>query len=127
MNRLLALAASIEAATGLALMVDPPMVTQLLLGVEISGAALAVGRVAGIGLLSLGLAVWPGTNGAGDSVRSCRALLTYNLLTTLYLLFLGLRGEWVGHLLWPAVVLHAVLTVLLARAWLRARKTAVRG
>lgn len=125
MNRLVAFAAGIEAATGLALLVDPPIVTQLLLGVEISGAAVAVGRVAGVGLLSLGLACWPGTD-AGGVVRPRHALLTYNLLTTLYLLFLGLRGEWVGRLLWQAGVLHAVLTVLLARAWFEARKAAGR-
>jgi hypothetical protein len=44
-------------------------------------------------------------------------MLTYNVLATLYLLYLGIRGEWVGILLWPAVVLHAVLILLLARAW----------
>ena len=126
MNRLLSLAAAIEAVTGLALLVDPPIVTQLLLGVGISGAAIAVGRVAGVALLALGLACWPGTD-TGGAARPRRALLTYNLLTTLYLLFLGLRGEWVGRLLWPAVVLHAVLTVLLARAWFEARKTAGRS
>lgn len=119
MKRLLTLAAAIEGATGLALMVAPPIVTQLLLGVVISGAAIAIGRVAGASLLALGLAAWPGT--AGDSVRSCRALLVYNLLIALYLLYLGIRGEWVGSLLWPAAVLHAVLTVFLVRALLAAR------
>ena len=37
-------------------------------------------------------------------------MLTYNALATLYLVYLGIGGEWVGRLLWPAVVLHAVLT-----------------
>ena len=46
-------------------------------------------------------------------------MLIYSVLTTLYLLYLGIRGEWVGPLLWPAVVVHAVLTVLLAREWFR--------
>jgi hypothetical protein len=41
-------------------------------------------------------------------------MLTYGALVTLYLAYLGIRGEWVGPLLWPAVVLHAVLTLLLA-------------
>ena len=123
-NRLLAVAAGIEAATGLALMVEPLIVSQVLFGAEISGAAIAVGRVAGIGLLALGLAGWPG---AGDAARPRRALLIYNVLIALYLLLLGIRGEWVGRLLWPAVVLHAVLTVLLARAWLAARTTAAHG
>jgi len=38
-------------------------------------------------------------------------------LAILLLLFLGIRGVWLGILLWPAVVLHAFLTVLLARIW----------
>jgi hypothetical protein len=125
MNRLLALAAAIEAGTGVALIVDPPLVTQLLLGAEVSGAAIAVARVGGVGLLSLGLACWPGID-AGDVARPRRALLTFNVLVTLYLLFLGIRGEWVGLFFWPAAALHAVLTVLLARAWLEARKAAGR-
>jgi hypothetical protein len=123
MNKLLAFTAAVEAATGLALMADPGVVGQLLLGAEISGPAIAVGRVAGIGLAALGLACWPGTV---DTARPRRALLTFNVLITLYLLLLGIRGEWVGRLRWPAVVLHAVLTVLLTRASFEARKTARR-
>jgi hypothetical protein len=47
-------------------------------------------------------------------------MATYSLFVTLYLLYLGIRGDWVGPLLWPAVALHAVLTLLLARAWFSA-------
>lgn len=119
-KRLLGLAAVIEAATGLALMIHPPLVTQLLLGEAVSGAGMALGRVAGFALLSLGLACWPGPESAGANTPALRALLTYNLLTTLYLAYLGIGGLSVGSLLWPAVVLHAILTLLLARAWLAA-------
>jgi hypothetical protein len=41
------------------------------------------------------------------------ALLTYNLLVTIYLISLGIGGELVGILLWPAIALHALLTGLL--------------
>ena len=47
----------------------------------------------------------------------------YNLLITLYLLYLGIRGEWVGLLLWPAVVIHAALTWLLSLAWFKPQTT----
>jgi hypothetical protein len=46
-------------------------------------------------------------------------MLCYSLLVTLYLAYLGIRGEWVGVLLWPAVAIHAILTILLVRAWLK--------
>jgi hypothetical protein len=117
MNKLLHVAAAIEAATGLALIIDPPILSQLLLGDGVSGAGMALGRVAGFALLSLGLACWPGPESAGANAPALRALLTYNLLATLYLAYLGIAGQFVGSLLWPAVVLHAVLTLLLARAW----------
>jgi hypothetical protein len=45
------------------------------------------------------------------------AMLLYNVLVTLYLTFVALGTEFVGVLLWPAVVVHAVLTILLGSAW----------
>ncbi len=38
-------------------------------------------------------------------------------LATVYLLCLGLGGASIGILLWPAVALHGVLSLLLARQW----------
>ena len=68
-------------------------------------------------LLSLGLACCPGRATASPKAPAFRALLTYNSLATLYFLYLGIRGEWVGPLLWPAVVLHGFLSLLLVRQW----------
>jgi hypothetical protein len=74
-SRLLTLTAIIEAATGLALMAAPSLAVRLLLGSEISGASLPLGRVAGFGLLSLGLACWPGRNPTGNTAHALRALI----------------------------------------------------
>jgi hypothetical protein len=108
MSRVLVLAAVGEIATGVALLLVPSLVGQLLLGVELTGAAATVGRVAGIALIGLGVACWPGTPLLG--------MLTYSAAITLYLAFLGFTGSLNGILLWPAVVLHAILAALLARA-----------
>ncbi|MCI0362717.1 MAG: hypothetical protein L0219_02480 [Phycisphaerales bacterium] len=110
MKRLLALAALAEAATGAALVAVPSLVGQLLLAAELTGVAAVVARIFGIGLLSLGIACWPGKTPAAAAVAG---MLTYSALVTLYLSYLGVRGEWVGPLLWPAVALHAILTFLL--------------
>ncbi len=118
MNRLLTVTAIIETATGLALMAVPSVVTRLLLGGEISGAGIPLGRVAGFGLLSLGMACWP-LAPPGNKAPALRAMLTYNALATLYLLCLGISREWVGPLLWPAAALHGILSLLLARQWRR--------
>jgi len=109
MKKVLTLAAVAEAATGLALLVVPSLVGQLLLGTGLTGVSIPVARVAGIALIALGIACLPGLALVG--------MLTYSALATVYLAYIAIRGEWVGPLLWPAVVLHAVLTGLLARAW----------
>ena len=114
--KLLAIAAIAEIATGLALLAVPPLVGRLLLGTELSGVSIPIARVTGIALLALGIACWPGRT-------ALCGMLTYNALAALYLLCLGVRGNWVGPLLWPVVVLHAILTPLLARAWLQSRKS----
>jgi len=99
-----------EASTGLALLVLPGLVGRLLLGEELTGIAIPVARVAGIALVALGLACWPGTPRAG--------MLTYSAAVTLYLAYFGVTGSSTGLLLWPAVVLHLILTALLTRGLL---------
>jgi hypothetical protein len=117
-KRLLAVAAMIEALTGLALMFQPALLVQLLLGGSIAGAGVALGRVAGFGLLSLGIACWPRF---GTSFPALWAMLVYNVLTAAYLAYLWLSGGPVGRLLIPATVLHGVLALALAGAWLKHR------
>jgi hypothetical protein len=108
MSRVLVLAAVGEVATGAALLLVPSLVGQLLLGAELTGVAVTVARVAGIALIGLGVACWPGTPLIG--------MLIYSAAVTLYLAYLGIAGSVNGILLWPAVVLHAVLSALLTRA-----------
>ena len=61
MKKVLILAAVVEVATGLALLVVPSFVSRLLLGEALSGVAIPVARVTGIALIGLGIACWPGT------------------------------------------------------------------
>jgi hypothetical protein len=104
--------AAIEAATGLALIAAPDLVARVLLGAALCDSGVAVARVAGFGLLALGIACWPG---AHDSTsHATRALLVYNLLAGLYLGYLRVGGGFAGFLLWPACALHVVLGVLFA-------------
>lgn len=112
MKRLLKLTAIIEAGTGLALIAVPTVVVRLLFGSDISGAGIPLGRVAGFGLLSLGIACWPARTSAPSALW---AMLSYNILATLYLLGIGIGGASIGPLLWPAVALHGALSFLLVR------------
>ena len=106
-QKVLVFAATAEAVTGLALLVVPSLVARLLLGEELAGVAIPVARVFGIAFVAFGFACWPGTPRVG--------MLTYSAAVTLYLAWLGFAGGFAGPLLWPAVVLHAILTSLLIR------------
>ena len=70
-----------EAATGLALLVVPGR-RAVVVGKELSGIAAAVARVAGIALIGLGIACWPGLPIIG--------MLIYTAVVAIYLAYLGL-------------------------------------
>jgi hypothetical protein len=84
LKKLLTLTAIIEAATGLALIAVPAIVVRLLLGAEISGASIPLGRVAGAALLALGVACWLARDDTQS--RTARglvvAMLMYNIAAT---------------------------------------------
>ena len=92
MKKVLNFAAVAEAATGMALLIVPSLVGQLLLGEDLTGVAIPVARVAGIALIALGVACWPGPPLVG--------MLIYGALVTLYLAYLGFAGGLAGVFLW---------------------------
>jgi hypothetical protein len=105
-------AAAAEAATGLALLIVPSRVGQLLFGVEFTGTTIPVARVAGIALIGLGIACWPGPPG----------MLIYDAAVALYLAYVGFADGLIGTFLWPAVVVHVILAALLTRDVTRMRR-----
>jgi hypothetical protein len=115
MKRVLVLTAVCEAATGVALLVVPSLVGQLLFGIELTGISMIVARVTGIALIALGVACWPGPPLVG--------MLIYSAAVTLYLAYVGFASAVTGILLWPVVILHVVLTALLTRASTSGKET----
>jgi hypothetical protein len=115
--KLTAFSAGVEALTGLVLIVDPSLVARLLLGTELNDGGQAVGRVAGFALLALGLACWPQREATGRASAAIRGLLTYNVLAAIFFVYVGVRHEFMGLLLWPAAALHAALGILFARVF----------
>ncbi len=118
----IAVAAAIEAGTGLVVVSFPSLFVRSLLGVEVSEPGRIVGRLAGFALIALVLACWPHGGTEGADVWSLRALLAFSVLVALYLVYLGIGGGFAGPLLWPAVVLHSVVAIVLVRAWLAIRE-----
>jgi hypothetical protein len=114
MKLLLTLTTIIEAVAGLALLGIPSATVSLLLGSGLdTPAAVAIGRLAGVALCALGLACWLVRSG----LQSCeaRGIITavtfYNFGAVAILSFAGTQLNPVGIALWPAVVLHAAMTV----------------
>lgn len=116
---LLTATAVIELPTGVALLAAPSWVAELLLGEGLgSGAAMVVGRVAGAALLALGLSCWaeiehPKTSGLPIG------MLIYNGAVAFLLAHAARVGHMHGPVLWPAVVLHALLTLWCAARLVR--------
>ncbi len=108
MNRFLAVTAAIEAAAGLGLVALPDVAVNLLLGADISGAAIPLARVAGVALLALGLACWLSRGHAASALVS--GMLLYNCGVAAVLGIAGVSGM-TGVLLWPAIALHAAMAI----------------
>jgi hypothetical protein len=122
MRKILMLAALAEGVTGVCLLALPQTVIRLLFASDISGSAVMIIRIAGIGLIGLAVFCWAGKHTSG----AFRVMLTYSTLALLGLTFIGVRGERAGVLLWAAVVAHAIIGVLLLRARFNGQVTAAR-
>src|SRR5262245_66552014 len=86
MRKVLAFAAVAEIITGLALLIVPSLVGQLLLNEELADITIPVARVTGLALIGLGLACWPGPPTLG--------MLVYSTLVMLYLAYIGFVGDF---------------------------------
>jgi Kef-type K+ transport system membrane component KefB len=124
MKALQTVTAVIELGAGFALLCFPSITVGLLVGAPLeTPAALTVARVGGAGLLALGVACWLAR---GDTQsRAARglvvAMLLYDVAAVAVLAFAGIGFGLHGVALWPAVVLHAVMTVWCVMYLLRSR------
>jgi hypothetical protein len=113
MHRLHKITALVEVSTGLGLIAVPTGVVRILLGAEIAGAAISLARLAGVALLALGVACWLASFDVQS--RAARGVVTamviYNLGAVLVLGAAGLQSQPTGILLWPAVILHAAMSI----------------
>jgi hypothetical protein len=105
-NRLLfKTSAIVEFVTGLALLLAPLFVVGLLLGAGLGATGIAVARVLGIGLLSVGVAAWE-SRGQDSRLAPRAGLCIYNVGIAGLLATLGTTGGMHAPLLWPAAGLH---------------------
>jgi hypothetical protein len=110
---LLTVTALVETGTGVLLLIWPALVMALLFGWrQPAPETLVMGRVAGAGVLSIGVASWRATRDAnGPTLAAVLAgVLAYNAVGAVVLVFTGAVLSMVGALLWPAVAYHLALT-----------------
>ena len=104
--------AIVEVLTGLALIAAPLFVIGLLLGDGLGPTGVAVARVLGIGLLSVGVAGWE-SPGQDTRLAPRAGLCVYNVGAAIVFAILGTSGGMTGLLLWPVAVLHALIGALM--------------
>jgi hypothetical protein len=114
MRKLLIITAVIEAGAGVALVCCPSPVVALLLGSGLdTPAAAAVARLAGAALFALGITCWLAQYDAKSSAARglVSAMTLYNSGAVVILGAAAARSQAVGLAFWPAIVLHAAMTV----------------
>jgi hypothetical protein len=114
MKALHTVTAVIEIGAGLALLCFPSTTVTLLVGAPLEApAAFTVARVGGAGLLALGVACWLAR--CDTQSRAARglvaAVLLYDVAAIVILAFAGIGFGLHGAVLWPAVVLHALMSI----------------
>ena len=109
---LLSVMGALEAATGLALLVAPSVVVELMLGAGPGApAGVMVSRVAGVAVLALGVACWLARDdsASGAAKGLIAAMLLYNVAVVAILVLAWMSLGLFGIAFWPVVVGHTGL------------------
>ena len=112
----LRLSAVIELVAGTTLILLPGAVVRALIGVSATPADEVLARVLGGALLALGVT---GMLARGPRAGRPAALgfATYDAVTVLVLASAAVAGDARGSWLWPVVVFHGILTIVLIAKW----------
>lgn len=121
--RLLRIGGVLETAVGLALLLDPDGGARALLHSSLGGAGIVFGRIAGGGLLSLGISCWCArkTPLSPASLGVSWGFLAYNIVASVTLARAGAALASAGFVALGAALLHgalgaAILVALLAQS-----------
>lgn len=110
----LTIAAWFEILVGASFFLVPEAQTQLLFGATLEGTGVLFARFSGIALIALGIACLPSKHSETHHV-AVRVLLVFNIAVAIYFAWIALATTFRGVMLWPVVIMHAVLAISLAR------------
>jgi hypothetical protein len=106
------MAAWVEIIVGASFILALNTQSQFIFGATPEGIGDAWARFAGIALIGLGIACLP-SNLAGTR-QGVRGLLVFNIGATIFFAWVAVATTFRGVILWPVVILHAVITIALA-------------
>ena len=108
----LMIAALVEIIVGISFVLATNTQSQLVFGEVPNGPGILFARLAGIGLIGLGIACLP-SNVAETQRNAVRSLFIFNIAATILFAWIGLATTFRGVVLWPVVILHALLAIAL--------------
>lgn len=114
MRTLLIVTALFEAATGFGLASAPSLLVSLVIGSALdTRPGLVVARLAGVALITLGLACWLARNDQQGRVTAgpVAAMLFFNVAAAAVLAYAGLGLGLLGVCLWPTVAVHSAMAL----------------
>ena len=107
-RRYIVKAACLEIVVGALFIIVPNIPCALLFGANADNLGTALARWVGVSLLALGIACLPSK--AGESHRTAvLGLFLFNAGVTILFAYVGVASALHGFLLWPAVILHAII------------------
>jgi hypothetical protein len=110
-------AACLEIVVGATFLAVPDFLCRLLFAAAPEGVAIPLARLAGLALLGLGIAGLP-SKLAGSTRGTVLGLLAFNVGATVFFAWVAVATTFSGLMLWPVVILHAVIAVALLAQFL---------
>jgi hypothetical protein len=113
MNRYVVMAAAwLEIVVGATFLAVPDIPCRLLFAATPDGLGVPLARFAGIGLLALGIGCLP-SKATGSNRSAVLGLFVFNVGATLFCAWIAVATSFRGLLLWPVVILHAIIATAL--------------
>lgn len=125
MKKLLVFTSLVEFSLGISLVIVPSIVLKLLFGIEDSKSITALSQLTGIVFLCFAIACFPSKNSTDSNINASafKAMFLYNILAAVYLGYMKFAEQFDGILLFPAVILHSMITIYFVIIRLKNKKT----
>ncbi|HEU4837339.1 MAG TPA: hypothetical protein VFS90_23115 [Pyrinomonadaceae bacterium] len=107
------IAAWIEIIVGVSFILATNVQSQFIFAATPDGVASVFARFAGIALIGLGIACLP-SQLAGTNRNAVLGLFVFNVAVTIFFAWVAMATTFRGMVLWPVVILHAVISLALA-------------